>query len=98
MQSNASQLRMEPSAAPSSRPLVISLEAISTQQLPEVGGKGASLGRMLQAALPVPPGFVVTAEVSRQHLLRPALSLMPRLSLGNMALLLCWGRSLPQRP
>ena len=26
------------------------------------GGKGASLGEMTQAGLPVPPGFVVTAN------------------------------------
>ncbi|HEY1967925.1 MAG TPA: PEP/pyruvate-binding domain-containing protein [Pseudonocardia sp.] len=30
-----------------------------------VGGKGANLGRMTAAGLPVPPGFVVTAEAYR---------------------------------
>ncbi|MSP78565.1 MAG: phosphoenolpyruvate synthase [Dehalococcoidia bacterium] len=33
-----------------------------------VGGKGASLGEMTRAAIPVPPGFVVTAEVFTQFM------------------------------
>ena len=27
-----------------------------------VGGKGANLGELTRAGLPVPPGFIVTAE------------------------------------
>lgn len=33
---------------------------------PEVGGKGASLGEMTGAGLPVPPGFVLTSSAFRQ--------------------------------
>lgn len=33
-----------------------------------VGGKGANLGEMTQASLPVPPGFIVTAEAYYQFL------------------------------
>lgn len=33
-----------------------------------VGGKGASLGEMTQAGIPVPPGFVVTAETYRKFI------------------------------
>ncbi|MBD3359507.1 MAG: phosphoenolpyruvate synthase, partial [Candidatus Buchananbacteria bacterium] len=32
------------------------------------GGKGASLGEMTQAGIPVPPGFVVTASAFDQFL------------------------------
>src|SRR5512146_1449394 len=32
------------------------------------GGKGANLGELTRAGLPVPPGFVVTAEVFRAAL------------------------------
>ena len=32
------------------------------------GGKGASLGRMANAGLPVPPGFVVAADAFREFL------------------------------
>ena len=37
--------------------------------MPFVGGKGANLGAMLAAGLPVPPGFCVTTEAFRQFLL-----------------------------
>ncbi|KKR82507.1 MAG: Phosphoenolpyruvate synthase family protein [Candidatus Daviesbacteria bacterium GW2011_GWA1_41_61] len=39
---------------------------ISKEDVAEVGGKGASLGEMTQAGIPVPPGFVVTAKTYRQ--------------------------------
>jgi len=35
---------------------------INRSAVPVVGGKGANLGEMVQAGLPVPPGFVVTVE------------------------------------
>jgi len=35
---------------------------ISKKDVPEAGGKGASLGEMTQAGIPVPPGFVVLAN------------------------------------
>lgn len=35
---------------------------ISNQDVATVGGKGASLGEMFNAGLPVPPGFMVTAQ------------------------------------
>ncbi len=39
---------------------------ISRKDVLEVGGKGASLGEMANADLPVPPGFVVTAQTFRE--------------------------------
>ncbi len=41
---------------------------ISKDDVAEVGGKGASLGEMINAGTPVPPGFVVTAETYRQFI------------------------------
>src|SRR6478672_8641954 len=35
---------------------------VSLADVPHVGGKGANLGELTRAGLPVPPGFVVTAE------------------------------------
>ncbi len=35
---------------------------ISKEDVKEVGGKGASLGEMAKAGIPVPPGFVITTE------------------------------------
>lgn len=39
---------------------------ISAQDVNRVGGKGANLGEMTRAGLPVPPGFCVSAEAYRK--------------------------------
>ncbi|MEF8914392.1 phosphoenolpyruvate synthase [Natronomonas sp.] len=44
---------------------VLWLDEIGSDDLGAVGGKGASLGEMTAAGLPVPPGFVVTAQTYR---------------------------------
>jgi pyruvate,water dikinase len=44
---------------------VLWLEDVRSEDIDSVGGKGASLGEMTSAGLPVPPGFVVTAETYR---------------------------------
>lgn len=44
------------------------LEELNHKSLAEAGGKGANLGEMINAGLPVPPGFVVTANAYRVHL------------------------------
>jgi rifampicin phosphotransferase len=40
--------------------IVLPFTAINLSSLPIVGGKAANLGEMIQAGLPVPPGFCVT--------------------------------------
>ncbi|MFE4544847.1 PEP/pyruvate-binding domain-containing protein [Arthrobacter sp. NPDC056727] len=45
---------------------VISLAHVDAGMLPEVGGKAASLGVLLAAGLPVPPGFCVTTAAYRR--------------------------------
>jgi pyruvate,water dikinase len=50
--------------ASSSTP-VLWLDEIRSEDIGMVGGKGASLGEMTAAGLPVPPGFVVTAQTYR---------------------------------
>ena len=42
--------------------LVLPLSKIRKEDIPYVGGKGANLGEMYSANLPVPNGFVVTAQ------------------------------------
>lgn len=39
---------------------------LSKKDVPIAGGKGANLGEMLRAGLPVPPGFVVTVDAYRR--------------------------------
>jgi pyruvate,water dikinase len=43
------------------RELVSWFETLRVTDIPSVGGKNASLGEMINAKLPVPPGFAVTA-------------------------------------
>ncbi|MDG5817419.1 phosphoenolpyruvate synthase [Natronococcus sp. A-GB7] len=47
---------------------VLWLDEISAGDLERVGGKGASLGELTGAGLPVPPGFVVTADTYRSFI------------------------------
>lgn len=48
-------------------------EEISKDDTPLVGGKGANLGEMRRAGLPVPPGFVITVDAFRAFLEETAL-------------------------
>ena len=53
-----------------------------------VGGKGANLGELTRAGLPVPPGFIVTAEAYLDFLKRTGLDstirgLLERLDVEN---------------
>ena len=43
------------------RDLVLWFENLRKTDIPIVGGKNASLGEMISAGMPVPPGFAVTA-------------------------------------
>lgn len=45
--------------------LIAWLDDLSNEDVNIAGGKGASLGEMWNAGLPVPPAFVVTAEAYR---------------------------------
>ena len=47
---------------------VLWLERVRSEDIDSVGGKGASLGEMTSAGLPVPPGFVVTAQTYRSFI------------------------------
>ncbi|MFU8766116.1 MAG: phosphoenolpyruvate synthase [Candidatus Methanoperedens sp.] len=47
---------------------VVWLEEVGKEDIGIVGGKGASLGEMIQAELPVPPGYAVTAQAYRRFL------------------------------
>ena len=41
---------------------IVWFNEVSKGDIPLVGGKGANLGEMTQANIPVPPGFIVTAD------------------------------------
>jgi pyruvate,water dikinase len=50
-------------------PNILTLEEITKEDIPLVGGKGASLGEMTSIGLPIPPAFVVTAQAYRKFLI-----------------------------
>jgi pyruvate,water dikinase len=43
-------------------PKIVWFEDVGKDDIPQVGGKGANLGEMTRAGIPVPPGFIVTAQ------------------------------------
>jgi len=45
---------------------------ISRNDVPLAGGKGANLGDMAQAGLPIPPGFVICTPAYREMWKVPA--------------------------
>ena len=54
-------------------PNILWLEEIRKEDIPSVGGKGASLGEMASLGLPVPKAFVVTAQAFRRFLVETGL-------------------------
>lgn len=48
--------------SPLKEKLIVWFENIGKEDVPIVGGKVANLGELLQARIPVPPGFAVTAQ------------------------------------
>ena len=54
-------LRQEPRQA-----LVLALERVGAELLPDVGGKAANLGELIRAGLPVPAGFCLTTQAYRR--------------------------------
>lgn len=53
---------------------VVWLEEVGKEDIPVVGGKGASLGEMINIGIPVPGGFAVTAQAFRQFLERAGIA------------------------
>ncbi len=49
-------------------PIIVWLEDVGIEDIPSVGGKGASLGEMINAEIPVPRGFCVTAQAFRRFI------------------------------
>jgi pyruvate,water dikinase len=49
-------------------PYILGFNRCTLESLPRVGGKNASLGEMLKAGIPVPPGFAVTTVAYEEFL------------------------------
>jgi len=53
---------------------IVWFNEVSKKDIPLVGGKGANLGEMINAHIPVPPGFIVTANAYYDFLQRSKLT------------------------
>jgi len=67
-----------------SEKLILWFDEVSKRDIPLVGGKGANLGEMLKAGIPVPPGFIVTAKAYFDFVERTALRAKLRTELRNL--------------
>jgi len=47
---------------------IVWFENLTKNDIPIAGGKGANLGEMLSAGLPVPPGFIISAETFKSFI------------------------------
>lgn len=54
--------RIEETRMTEPSPYIVWFDRFTEDERPRVGGKNASLGSMIRAGLPVPPGFAVTTE------------------------------------
>ncbi len=52
---------------------ILRFSEVGRDHIPEVGGKGANLGELVGAGLPVPPGFCVTAQAYRDFIVEAGL-------------------------
>jgi len=50
--------------------VIVWFDEVTKNDIPIVGGKGANLGEMTRAKIPVPPGFIVTASTYYEFLRR----------------------------
>ncbi|RKH44634.1 phosphoenolpyruvate synthase [Corallococcus interemptor] len=55
-----------PQPRPAAAPSILWFDALSREDVAQAGGKGANLGELTRAGLPVPPGFVITASAFLQ--------------------------------
>jgi len=53
--------------------MCLKFDEITRHDVPVAGGKGANLGDMAQAGLPVPPGFVISAQAYRKTMVETGL-------------------------
>ncbi len=64
--------------------LLVWFAEVGKEDIPLVGGKGANLGEMTKAGLPVPPGFIVTADAYYEFLRATKLDRIVKKELTNL--------------
>ncbi len=78
-----------PKSSENQAEIILPFSAINLSSLPFVGGKAANLGEMLQADLPVPPGFCVTTTayefIAERSKVDEILAELPRIETNDTA-------------
>lgn len=64
--------------------LLVWFAEVGKEDIPLVGGKGANLGEMTKASLPVPPGFIITADAYYEFLRANKLDAVIKKELTNI--------------
>ena len=64
--------------------IILWFDEVSKRDIPLVGGKGANLGEMLKAGIPVPPGFIVSAAAYFDFVEKTALKAKLKTELKNL--------------
>src|SRR3989344_4274355 len=64
--------------------LLVWFAEVGRNDIALVGGKGANLGEMTRASLPVPPGFIITAEAYYEFLRATKLDRIVKKELTNL--------------
>ncbi|MEM1537633.1 MAG: phosphoenolpyruvate synthase [Candidatus Nezhaarchaeales archaeon] len=62
---------------------VVWFEYLRKEDVPKVGGKAANLGELINAGIPVPPGFAITAQAYKSFLERTGLDVKIREALSK---------------
>ncbi len=75
-----------------SHKFVVWFKEVGKEDIPLVGGKGANLGEMFSAGIPVPPGFIVTSAayyyfLEKNNLARPIKQELRNLDVNNPVVL-----------
>ncbi|MFQ5987397.1 MAG: PEP/pyruvate-binding domain-containing protein [Dehalococcoidia bacterium] len=76
---------------------VVWFEDVGKEDISRVGAKGANLGEMTKAHIPVPPGFIGTAQSYFYFLEKSNLSGEIRSLLSSLAMIAGSCKGLPQR-
>ncbi len=63
---------------------IVWFKDVGKDDIPQVGGKGANLGEMVKASIPVPPGFIVTSQSYFDFLKKSNLTNKIRSLLSNL--------------
>jgi len=63
---------------------IVWFKDVTKDDIPLVGGKGANLGEMTSANVPVPPGFIVTADAYFDFIDKSGLGVQIKTMLANL--------------